>query len=139
MTHDEYRTHMSLWAMLAAPLLAGNDLTAMTPEITAILTNREVIAIDQDPLGKQGDRIYAEGPIEIWSKPLHDGSTALAIFNFGESASDLRGISLHLKEAGIKGSPKARDIWAAKDLGPITDNHKFTIPSHGVVLLKLTH
>ncbi len=60
-------THMTLWAMLAAPLLAGNNLTAMTPDVTAILTNREVIAIDQDPLGKQGDRIYAEGPIEIWS------------------------------------------------------------------------
>ena len=139
LTHDENLTHMTLWAMLAAPLLAGNNLTAITPDVTAILTNREVIAIDQDPLGEQGDRIYAEGPIEIWSKPLHDGSIALAIFNFGESASELRNISLHLKEAGIKGSPKARDIWAAKDLGPITDDQKFTIPRHGVVLLKLTH
>jgi alpha-galactosidase len=120
-------------------LLAGNNLTAITPEITAILTNREVIAIDQDSLGKQGDRIYAEGPIEIWSKPLHDGSTALAIFNFGESASDLRGIPLHLAQAGIKGGPKARDIWAAKDLGSITDNQKFNIPRHGVVLLRVTH
>jgi alpha-galactosidase len=138
LTHDENITHMTLWAMLAAPLLAGNNLTAITPEITAILTNREVIAIDQDSLGKQGERIYAEGPIEIWSKPLHDGSTALAIFNFGESASDLRGISLHLAQADIKGSPKARDIWAAKDLGPITDNQKFDIPRHGVVLLRLT-
>jgi alpha-galactosidase len=139
LTHDENVTHMSLWAMLAAPLLAGNNLTALTPDVTAILTNREVIAIDQDTLGKQGDRIYAEGPIEIWSKPLHDGSIALAIFNFGESASELRNISLHLKEAGIKGSPKARDLWAAQDLGSITDDHKFTIPRHGVVLLRLSH
>jgi alpha-galactosidase len=139
LTHDENVTHMTLWAMLAAPLLAGNNLTALTPDVTAILTNREVIAIDQDALGKQGDRVYAEGPIEIWSKPLHDGSTALAILNFGDSPSDLRGISLHLVQAGVKGSPKARDIWAAKDLGPITDNQKFTIPKHGVVLLKLTH
>ena len=144
LTHDENVTHMTLWAMLAAPLLAGNNLTALTPDVTAILTNREVIAIDQDTLGKQGDRIYAEGPIEIWSKPLRgangekDGATALAIFNFGESASDLRGISLHLKEAGIKGSPKARDLWAAKDLGPIADDHKFTIPKHGAVLLRLS-
>jgi alpha-galactosidase len=139
LTHDENLTHMTLWAMLAAPLLAGNNLTAITPEITAILTNREVIAIDQDTLGKQGDRVYSEGPIEIWSRPLHDGSTALAVFNFGEDTTNLRGISLHLAQAGVKGSPKARDIWAAKDLGPITDNPKFTIPKHGVVLLKLTH
>jgi alpha-galactosidase len=138
LTHDENVTHMTLWAMLAAPLLAGNNLTALTPDVTAILTNREVITIDQDALGKQGDRIYAEGPIEIWSKPLHDGTIALAIFNFGESASNLRGISLHLKEAGIKSSPKARDLWAGQDIGPITDDHKFTIPRHGVVLLRLS-
>jgi alpha-galactosidase len=138
LTHEENLTHMTLWAMLAAPLLAGNNLTAMTPEITAILTNREVIAIDQDPLGKQGDRVYSEGPIELWARPLHDGSTALAIFNFGEAVTDLRGISLHLAQAGVKGSPHARDIWAAKDLGPITDTTRFTLPKHGVVLLKLT-
>jgi alpha-galactosidase len=138
LTHDENLTHMTLWAMLAAPLLAGNNLTAMTPEITAILTNREVIAIDQDALGKQGDRVYSEGPIEIWARPLRDGSTALAIFNFGEAVTDLRGISLHLAAAGVTGTSHARDIWAAKDLGPITDTTKFTVPKHGVVLLKLT-
>ncbi len=139
LTHDENLTHMTLWAMLAAPLLAGNNLTALTPEITAILTNREVIAIDQDALGRQGDRIYAEGPIELWSRPLKDGSTALAIFNFGESASELRGISLHLAQQGFKGGAKARDIWSAKDLSTIEDTTRFTIPRHGVVLLHLTH
>jgi hypothetical protein len=66
MNTDEYRTHMSLWAILAAPLLAGNDLTSMTPETIALLTNKEVIAVDQDPAGKQGDRATAEGPIEVW-------------------------------------------------------------------------
>jgi alpha-galactosidase len=138
LTHDENLVHMSLWAMLAAPLLAGNNLTAMTPDTTAILTNRDVIAIDQDALGKQGDRIYAEGPVEIWAKPLHDGSLALALFNFGEWPSNLRGISLHLKTLGYPKGAKARDIWAAKDLGPIDDTTKFTVPRHGVVLLKLT-
>jgi alpha-galactosidase len=138
LTHDENLTHMSLWAMLAAPLLAGNNLTAITPEIKGILTNREVIAIDQDALGKQGDRVFSEGPIEIWSRPLKDGSTALAVFNFGEAATNLRGITLHLGQAGVKGSPKAHDIWGAKDLGAITDTTKFTIAKHGVVLLRLT-
>ena len=73
--------HMSLWAMLAAPLLAGNDLSKMPPETSAILTNREVIAIDQDALGKQGDRVSEVGPVEIWAKPLKGGDKAVALFN----------------------------------------------------------
>jgi len=135
LTHDENVTHMTLWAMLAAPLIAGNNLTQMTPDVAAILTNKEVIAIDQDALGKQGDRIYAEGPVEIWAKPLKDGSKALAIFNFTDTPSEIRGIGLHLKEAGFSGQVSARDVWAGKDLGKIGDNYKFLLPKHGVVLL----
>ncbi len=81
MNSEEYRTHMSLWTLLAAPLLAGNDLSAMKPETIAMLTNREVIAIDQDRLGKQADRARAEGSQEIWARPLADGSRAVGIFN----------------------------------------------------------
>jgi len=139
LTLDENRVHMGMWAMLAAPLLAGNNLSQLTPEITAVLTNREVIAIDQDPLGKQAERIFAEGPIEIWSRPLADGGRALAIFNFGEDESFLRGIPLHLKEAGAGSGWKARDIWAAKDLGPIGDDYKFTLKRHASLLLRLSH
>jgi alpha-galactosidase len=135
LTHDENVTHMTLWAMLAAPLIAGNNLTLMKPDVAAILMNKEVIAIDQDALGKQGNRVYAEGPVEIWSKPLKDGAMAVAIFNFGESAAEMRGIRLHLKELGFPKPVKARDVWAAKDLGTITDDYKVTIPRHGVVLL----
>jgi alpha-galactosidase len=138
LTLDENRTHMGMWAMLAAPLLAGNNLSQLTPEITAILTNREVIAIDQDLLGKEAERIFAEGPIEIWSRPLADGGRALAIFNFGEDESFLRGIHLHLKEAGAQNGWKARDIWAAKDLGPIDDDSKFTLKRHASLLLRLS-
>ena len=135
LTHDENVTHMTMWAMLAAPLIAGNNLTQMTPEIGAILMNKDVIAIDQDALGKQGDRVYAEGPVEIWAKPLKHGAMAVAIFNFGETASEMRGIGLHLKEMGFGASVKARDVWAAKDLGTIKDDWKTTIPRHDVVLL----
>jgi alpha-galactosidase len=135
LTHDENVTHMTLWAMLAAPLIAGNNLTLMTPEVAAILMNKDVLAIDQDALGEQGQRVYAEGPVEIWAKPLKDGSKAVAIFNFGESASAMRGIRLHLKEMGLGASVKARDVWAAKDLGTITDDWKTTVPRHAVVLL----
>ncbi len=135
LTHDENLTHMTLWAMLAAPLIAGNNLTLMSPDVASILMNKEVIAIDQDALGKQGDRVYAEGPVEIWSKPLKDGATAVAIFNFGETISEMRGIRLHLKEMGFPKPVKARDVWAAKDLGAIGDDWKVPVPRHGVVLL----
>jgi alpha-galactosidase len=135
LTHDENVTHMTLWAMLAAPLIAGNNLTEMKPDVAAILMNKEVVAIDQDALGRQGDRVYAEGPVEIWAKPLKDGSKAVAIFNFGESASELRGIELHLKEMGFGAGVKARDVWTAKDLGTIGNDWKTTVPRHGVVLL----
>ena len=135
LTLDENRTHMTLWAMLAAPLIAGNNLTEMKPEIAAILMNKEAIAIDQDALGRQGDRVFADGPVEIWAKPLKNGGKALAIFNFGETASEMRGIGLHLKEAGLPAHVTARDVWAAKDLGRIGDDYKVTVPRHGVVLL----
>jgi alpha-galactosidase len=107
----------------------------MTPEIGAILMNKDVIAIDQDGLGKQGDRVYAEGPVEIWAKPLKNGSMAVAIFNFGETASEMRGIGLHLKEMGFPKAAKARDVWAARDLGTIADDWRTVVPRHGVVLL----
>jgi alpha-galactosidase len=138
LTLDENHTHMGMWAMLAAPLLAGNNLSQLTPEIAAILTNREILAIDQDSLGSEADRIYAQGPIEIWARPLADGTRALAIFNFGEQRSYLRGISLHLEQAGAADGWHARDIWMAKNLGSITNSTHFSIPRHGSVILRLS-
>jgi len=81
MSEMEYKTHMSLWAILAAPLLAGNDLRSMSPEILAILTSRDVIAVNQDKLGKQGQQFWKSGDQEIWSRPLSDGAVAVAFFN----------------------------------------------------------
>lgn len=139
LTADENRTHMGMWAMLAAPLLAGNNLGELTPEVTEILTNREVIAIDQDPLGKQANRIFAEGPVEIWSRQLSNGDVALAIFNFGEMETFMRGINLHLNQAGAGAGWKARDVWGAKNLGSIQDDYKFTLQKHASLLLRLSH
>jgi alpha-galactosidase len=138
LTMDENRTHMGMWAMLAAPLLAGNNLTKLTPEVTAVLTNREVIAIDQDTLGRQAERVYQEGPVQIWSRPLADGGRAVAVINFGEDQTYLRGIGLHLKDAGVTGSMKARDVWGAKDLGKIDDSYKMTLKRHEMLLLRLS-
>jgi len=138
LTLDENRAHMGMWAMLAAPLLAGNNLTQLTPEVTGVLTNREVIAIDQDRLGHQAERVYQEGPIEIWSRPLADGGVALAVINFGEDENFMRGIGLHLKEAGVKPGMKAHDIWNAKDLGPIQDDYKYSLKRHQMLLLRFS-
>ncbi len=98
MTDTEYRTHMSLWAILAAPLLAGNDLSKMTPETKAILLNKEVIAVDQDKLGKQGDRAMAWGMTEIWTKPLSGGALAAGLFNRDTEAHS---VTLHLQDIGF--------------------------------------
>jgi len=135
MSTDEYRTHMSLWAILAAPLLAGNDLTTMTPETIAILTNRDVIAVDQDEAGKQGDRVSAEGPIEIWARPLADGSKAIGIFNRHPSAMTTQ---VNFNKLGFSGPVKAKDLWLAKDLGSISAPYTVTIPGHGVLFLRVS-
>ncbi len=134
MSTDEYRTHMSLWAMLAAPLLAGNDLTTMTPETIALLTNKEVIAIDQDPAGKQGDRVTAEGPMEIWARSLADGSKAVGLFNRHHAPMRMK---VDFRQVGFSGPVKVRDIWAARDLGSLT-SYEVLVPRHGVVLLRVS-
>jgi len=135
MSTEEYRTHMSLWAILAAPLLAGNDLSTMKPETVALLTNREVIAIDQDAAGKQGDRVSVVGPIEVWARPLVDGSKAVGLFNRHPQPMDMQ---VDFREVGFKGKVKMRDIWAAKDLGSMEAPYRTTVPGHGVVLLRVT-
>jgi alpha-galactosidase len=134
MTTDEYRTHMSLWSLLAAPLLAGNDLSKMTPETLSILTNREVIAIDQDTLGKQAERVWASKADEIWMKPLNGGPVAAGLFNRGGEPGP---ITLRFADLGLHGSVKVRDLWMGKDLGKLQSNYTVTVPPHGVVLLKV--
>jgi alpha-galactosidase len=134
MTADEYRMHMSLWSLLAAPLLSGNDLSTMSPETIAILTNRDVIAVDQDPAGKQGDRVWAEGPMEIWSKPMADGSQAVAMFNRQQGAMTF---SVDFAKLGFTGKVKVRDVWAGKDLGTMSAPYTATLTAHSVILLRV--
>jgi alpha-galactosidase len=134
MSADEYRTHMSLWALLAAPLLAGNDLRSMTPETRNMLTNREIIAVDQDPKGIQGHRAWQEGPLEIWARPLADGNQAVGLFNRGESALN---ITLQLATLTSHHTARLHDLWEHKDLGTITDSFTANVPKHGVLMLKL--
>lgn len=135
MSPDEYRTHMSLWAILAAPLLAGNDLSKMDDTTKSILMNKDVIAVDQDSLGVEGDRVSATGPFEIWMKPLQGGDRAVALFNRSGYAYP---ITLKLKQVGFDGSAHARDLWAHKDLGTLRASYTAIVPSHGVVMLRLS-
>ena len=135
MKPDEYRVHMALWALLAAPLLSGNDLRNMTSETKKMLTNSEVIAVDQDAKGVQGHRVWDEGPLEIWAKSLADGSSAVGLFNRGES--ELK-ITLDFKTLGINGRAKLRDLWQHKDVGVADDSYTAAVPKHGVVLLKVS-
>ena len=135
MTNDEYRTQMSLWCLLAAPLIASNDLTKMTPETLAILTNREVIAVDQDPAGIQGHRVAQEGPLEVWMKPLADGSKAVGLFNRGHYSANP--VTVYFKDIGLAETAGVRDLWAGKDLGTFTKSFTATVPNHGVVMIKV--
>ena len=132
MTDDEYHTHMTLWAILAAPLLAGNDLSKMTPETLAILTNKQVVAIDQDPLGAQGDRVSAVGWSEIWAKPLSGGGKAVALFN---RAPEAKTLTLKLDQVGLT-QPTLHDVWADKDVTATDGAYTTTVPAHGAVLLR---
>jgi alpha-galactosidase len=135
MTNDEYRQHMTLWVILAAPLLAGNDLSKMTPETLALLTNKEVIAVDQDALGKQGDRVSAVGPMEIWAKPLSGGAKAVGLFNRADTP---RSITLHLREVGFSENAKLRDLWQGKDVSASNGAYTVLVPAHGAALLKVS-
>jgi alpha-galactosidase len=126
MSATEYRTHMSLWAMLAAPLLAGNDLRNMSDETKSILINREVIAVDHDKLGHEATRTWKQGQLEIWERPLADGSKAVALFNRGDQAASI--------PYSIGEAKSLRDLWAHKDLGKMSKYSPEVAP-HGVVML----
>jgi len=97
--------------------------------------NREVIAVDQDPKGVQGHRIWEEGPLEIWVKPLADRSQAVGLFNRGESVLNM---TLNLKALGLTGPAKLRDLWQHQDLGPFEDSYTSEVPKHGVMMLRVS-
>ena len=138
MTTNEYRTHMSLWSMLAAPLLAGHDVRTMPDFTRDILLNAEVIAIDQDPAGIQGTRVRKDGPegqtLEVWKKPLAKG-VAVGLFNRGPEAAPM---TVKWSEVGVtSASPKVRDLWLHRDITNAAAEYTVNVPSHGVVMLRV--
>jgi alpha-galactosidase len=136
MTPEEYRAHFGLWALMAAPLMAGNDLRSMSPETRDILANREVIAVDQDPLGVQGRRVRDDGAHEVWMKPLADGSRAVILFNRGSEPAE---IAVSWDEIGLsKGRASVRDLWKNQDLGSFAGGYKGKAEPHGVAMIRVT-
>ena len=134
MKDEEYRTHMTLWCMLAAPLFAGNDLTNMNSATLEILKNPEAIAIDQDAAGVQGHRVWQDGPTEVWMKPLADQSEAIAVFN---RETRPMSVTLDFKQLGLPEAVKVRDLWLHKQLGTAHQNLSVSVPGHGSILLKI--
>jgi alpha-galactosidase len=134
----EGRTHFSMWAILAAPLIAGNDLRSMSAATKATLTNSEVIAVDQDPLGSQGRKVASPGTnLEVWSKTLTGTNVrAVALLNRGSGSAS---ITVQWSALGIPaGAATVRDLWSHTDLGSFTGSYTASsVPSHGVVMLKV--
>jgi len=138
MTHDQYRAHFSLWAMLAAPLIAGNDLRYMSPETLEILTNREVIEVNQDPSGIQGVKVRGAQGREVWVKPLsRPGERAVLLFNL--SFTTPLNIRVDWSDIGLApGGAQVRDLWAHEDLGIFHDSFSDTVQPSSGTMLKIT-
>lgn len=136
LTPTEYRSHFSLWAMMAAPLIAGNDVAKMDDATRAILLNKEVIAIDQDRLGVQGRRVWSAGSKEVWVKPLWGGARAVLLFNRGDDPVDF---SFTAEQLGypMKFRARLRDLWGHRDIGTLAGSYTATVEPHGVVMLRV--
>lgn len=141
MSYEEDKTHFSMWCMMNSPLLAGNDLRNMSKETIEILTNKEVIALNQDPAFIQAERVFQENGIEVWVKPLGNRNgvvsktkKGVAIMNRGDSS-----VTYTLTPTLISSTNKVkvRDLWKHEDLGRLGEGMSFEIPSHGVIVLRL--
>ncbi len=134
MTTEEYRTHFSMWCLFSAPLMAGNDLQHMSSETHGILTNKEAIAIDQDPLGVQGNRVRKDGDFEVWSKQLANGGRAVVLLNRSDSSKKM---TATWQDIGYPASLQANvhDLWSHKDAGSFTGSYSADVPSHGVAFV----
>jgi alpha-galactosidase len=131
---NEQYTHVSLWCLLAAPLIFSGDITRVDEFTLSLLTNDEVLEIDQDALGRQGRRVAKVDDTQVWAKELADGSRAVGLFNLDEIPQR---ITVNWADAGLKGSVRVRDLWRQKDLGVHADGFSASVPSHGVLLLRV--
>lgn len=134
LTPNQQLTHITLWAILAAPLLIGCDMSNMDKFTVDVLTNGEVIDVNQDPLGKQGWRVAKDGFSEVWIRPLYDGIIAVALFN---RYFEKQYVTVRWKDLGISGTQPVRDLWQQKNLGSFTGSFSSTVPAYGTVFVKI--
>ncbi len=134
LTPDEQYAHVSLWCLLSAPLLLGCDLENLDEFTLGLLTNDEVLEVNQDPLGRQARRVKKEGDAEVWAKEMRDGSTAAGLFNRGPVPLE---VSIDWSTLGLKGPAKVRDLWRQKDQGVFERAFQTQVPSHGVILVRI--
>jgi alpha-galactosidase len=131
---NEQYTHISLWCLLSSPLMLGCDLTQLDAFTLNLLTNDEVLDVNQDPLGKQARRVAQNDNLEVWTKEMEDGSTAVGLFNRGEVESK---VAANWSELAISGKQIVRDLWRQKDLGEFENQFTANVPRHGVVLIRI--
>jgi len=136
LTYDENVAHFTLWCMMASPLMAGNDLRNMPDDVVSILTNKEAIAINQDPLGKQAERTIKDGKFEVYTKEMEKGEWAVCLLNRGNKTIT-KTINLN-SELEIDAGMFVRNVWDAEDIGEAVANYTFEIPMNSVVLLKVS-
>jgi len=134
LTPNEQYTHISLWCLLCSPLLIGCDMTKLDDFTLNLLTNDEVLDVNQDPLGRQAARVIKNGTAEIWAKALEDGSKAVGLFNRGDEETL---ITVQWSDVGVTGRLKVRDLWRQAELGKFSGGFQTRVPRHGVVLLKV--
>jgi len=134
LTPNEQYTHISLWCLLDSPLLIGCDMTQMDDFTLGLLTNDEVLEVNQDPLGKQAARIAKNGDLEVWAKDMEDGSKAVGLFNRGKAETK---VTANWSDLGLTGKLKVRDLWRQKDLGKFNGKFETSVPKHGVVLVRI--
>ena len=134
LTPNEQYTHISLWCLLSSPLLIGCDMTQLDEFTESLLTNDEVLDVNQDPLGRQAGRIFKDGDLEVWAKDLEDGSKAVGLFNRGVWKSDIK---VRWSDLGLASDQVVRDLWRQKDLGTFNKEFAASVPRHGVVLVRV--
>ncbi len=132
---EEYRSQMSLWCLLSAPLITSCDLRNMDEDIRSILTKKQVIAINQDPLGKQAEKVFEMNKIEYWRKPMSDGSVVIGILNRQNNPVE---ITLKWENIGLQGYQMVKDIWMNVSIGVLDKLMTVIIPAHDVQLIQFT-
>jgi alpha-galactosidase len=134
LTPNEQYTQISLWAIQSAPLIFSGDITRLDDFTLSLLTNDEVIEVDQDPQGKPGNRVSRTEGFEVWKRELEDGSIAVGLFNRGDEAAKMTAL---WSDLGITGKQKVRDLWRQKDLGTYNEKFAAKVGRHGVVMVRM--